>query len=154
MPTTRKESLIFGGMMCFGMVLVMTMYNFYLHNAFASLTFTQGVLDLLLGFAVAFLLDCFLVGPYAKKAALKITGPTAKPLYKVLAISTCMVIGMASLMSVYGLITSSIADGIQWNSILGDYARTLGMNFIVALPLQMIVMGPVVRFIFRKYVKR
>lgn len=154
MPTTRKESLIFGGIMCFGMVLVMTLYNFYLHNAFSSLTLKQGLLDFLLGFAIAFLLDCFLVGPYAKKAALKITGKAAKPLYKILAISTCMVIGMASLMSVYGLITSSIAEGVHWSSILEDYIRILGMNFIVALPLQMIVMGPLVRFIFANYVKR
>ena len=30
LPTTKKESLQFGLLMCFGMVLVMTMYNFSL----------------------------------------------------------------------------------------------------------------------------
>ncbi|MFY2307135.1 hypothetical protein ACOSZE_06710 [Lysinibacillus fusiformis] len=31
MPTTRKESLYFGLIMCFGMVLFMTLYNFHLN---------------------------------------------------------------------------------------------------------------------------
>lgn len=154
MPTTRRESLIFGGMMCFGMVLIMTLYNFYLHDAFSRLTFGQGLLDFLIGFVIAFLLDWFLVGPYAKKAAMKITAKTTKTLYKVLAISTCMVIGMASFMSLYGLVTSSISEGFQWNSIFTDYAHILGLNFILALPLQLIVMGPIVRLIFGKIVKR
>ncbi|QQZ11394.1 DUF2798 domain-containing protein [Heyndrickxia vini] len=153
MPTTKKESLQFGLMMCFGMVLVMTMYNFYLNGMFGEMTFIEGIVDLITGFIVAFILDWFIVGPIAKKVALKLTANTNNKLYTVLAISTCMVIGMAFFMSIYGFIMSNLNSGFDYNSIVTDYLSVFGRNFILALPLQIIIMGPVVRYLFTKYIK-
>ena len=153
MPTTKKESVYFGLIMCFGMVFFMTLYNLYLNDMFGSITFLQGISDFLIGFIIALVLDLYLVGPYAKKIALKITANTTKTLYKVLTISTCMVIGMAFFMSIYGLVSTYFHNGYSSNSILIEYLSVFGSNFIVALPLQIIVIGPIVRFIFVKYIK-
>lgn len=153
MPTTRKESLYFGLIMCFGMVLFMTLYNFYLNDTFGQISFLDGITDFLIGFIVAIILDLYLVGPIAKKIAFKITANTSNVLFKVLTISTCMVIGMAFFMSIYGLITSYFHNGLYSNSVIKEFLSVFCRNFIVALPLQIIIMGPIVRFLFNKFIK-
>ncbi|GLC89677.1 DUF2798 domain-containing protein [Lysinibacillus piscis] len=153
MPTTRKESLYFGLIMCFGMVLFMTLYNFYLNDTFGQISFLGGIADFVIGFIVAIILDLYLVGPLAKKIAYRLTSNTANVLLKVLTISTCMVIGMAFCMSIYGLIMNYAHNGFSSTSIIKDFLSVFGRNFIVALLLQIIIMGPIVRFIFTKYIK-
>ncbi|UXJ66995.1 DUF2798 domain-containing protein [Lysinibacillus fusiformis] len=153
MPTTRKESLYFGLIMCFGMVLFMTLYNFYLNDIFGQISFLGGITDFLIGFIVAIILDLYLVGPIAKKIAFKLTANTSNVLFKILTISTCMVIGMAFFMSIYGLITSYFHNGFYSNSIIKEFLSVFCRNFIVALPLQIIIMGPIVRFLFNKFIK-
>ncbi|MGY4688793.1 DUF2798 domain-containing protein [Salibacterium sp. K-3] len=153
MPETRKESFQFGFMMCFGMVFVMTLYNFYVNGTMGNITFLEGITEFLAAFIVAFLLDMFVVGPNAKKIAGKAVGHAGSKVHMVLAISTCMVIGMAFFMSIYGLITTYLHAGYHTDSILLDYLSVFGRNFIVALPLQIVVMGPLIRFIFTNYVK-
>lgn len=153
MPTTKKESLQFGLIMCFGMVIVMTIYNFYLNGMIGKMTFTEGISDFFIGFVIAFILDMFIVGPNAKKIALKLTANTTKKLYTILAISICMVLGMAFFMSIYGLASTYLHNGFTSNSVVADYFSVFGKNLIVALPLQIIIMGPLVRFIFTKYIK-
>ncbi|MCS5501292.1 DUF2798 domain-containing protein [Lysinibacillus sp. A4] len=153
MPTTRKESLYFGLIMCFGMVLFMTLYNFYLNDTFGQISFLGGITDFLIGFIVAIILDLYLVGPIAKKIAFKLTANTSNVLLKILTISTCMVIGMAFFMSIYGLITSYFHNGLYSNSVIKEFLSVFCRNFIVALPLQIIIMGPIVRFLFSKFIK-
>ncbi|MDY0409169.1 DUF2798 domain-containing protein [Virgibacillus soli] len=153
MPTTKRESLYFGLMMCFGMVLVMTIYNLYLNGTIGKMTFIEGISDFFIGFIIAFVLDMFIVGPNAKKIAFKLTMNTEKKIYTVLTISTCMVIGMAFFMSIYGLVTTYIHSGYTSNTVVKDYFIVFGKNFIMALPLQIFIMGPLVRFIFTKYMK-
>ncbi|MCE4045784.1 DUF2798 domain-containing protein [Lysinibacillus fusiformis] len=153
MPTTRKESLYFGLIMCFGMVLFMTLYNFYLNDTFGQISFLGGITDFLIGFIVAIILDLYLVGPIAKKIAFKLTANTSNVLFKILTRSTCMVIGMAFFMSIYGLITSYFHNGLYSNSIIKEFLSVFCRNFIVALPLQIIIMGPIVRFLFNKFIK-
>lgn len=154
MPTTRKESLYFGLIMCFGMVLFMTLYNFYLNDTFGHITLLGGITDFTIGFIVAIILDLYLVGPIAKKIAFRLTANTTKVIFKVLTISTCMVIGMAFFMSIYGLVTSYFHNNFYSNSIIKEFFSVFSKNFIVALPLQIIVMGPIVRFIFTKFIKK
>lgn len=153
MPTTKKESLYFGLIMCFGMVLVMTIYNLYLNGMFGKITFLEGISDFLIGFTIALILDLYLVGPFAKKIALRLTANSSKKIYTILAISTCMVIGMAFFMSIYGLVTTYIHNGFTSNSIITEYFTLFGKNFIMALPLQIVVMGPIVRLLFVKFIQ-
>ncbi len=135
------------------MVLFMTLYNFYLNDTFGQISFLGGITDFLIGFIVAIILDLYLVGPIAKKIAFKLTANTSNVLFKILTISTCMVIGMAFFMSIYGLITSYFHNGLYSNSIIKEFLSVFCRNFIVALPLQIIIMGPIVRFLFNKFIK-
>lgn len=153
MPTTKKESLYFGLIMCFGMVLFMTLYNLYLSGMLGQITFLGGISNFFIGFLVALLLDLYLVGPYAKKMAMRLTANTTKVIYKVLAISTCMVTGMALFMSIYGLLITYIHNGFSSNSVLMEFFSVFLKNFIFALPLQILIMGPIVRFIFTKFIQ-
>ena len=152
MPTTRKENLYFGLIMCFGMVLFMTLYNFYQNDTFGQISFLGGITDFFIGFIVAIILDLYLVGPLAKKIAFRLTANTTNVLYKVLIISTCMVIGMAFFMSIYGLVISYFHNNFSSDSIIKEFLSVFCKNFIVALPLQIIIIGPLVRFIFTKYI--
>ncbi len=153
LPTTRKENIQFGLIMCFGMVLVMSIYNLYINGTIGEITFIEGISDFAIGFVIAFILDMFIVGPNAKKIAFKLTANTNKKIYTVLAISICMVLGMAFLMSIYGLVSTYIHIGYTSNSMIIDYLSIFGKNLIVALPLQIIVMGPLVRYIFTRYIQ-
>ncbi|MGD6940653.1 DUF2798 domain-containing protein [Cytobacillus gottheilii] len=152
MPTTKKESVQFGLMMCFGMVLVMTFYNFYLNGTLGKMTFMDTAVNFAIGFIIALILDLYLVGPMAKRIAMKLTANTNKVIFKVLAISVCMVLGMAFFMSIYGVIMSSLHNGIA-DHIFMSYLAVFGKNLLMALPLQILIMGPLVRLIFIKFVK-
>lgn len=153
LPTTKKESLQFGFIMCFGMVLVMTIYNLCLNGSITEITFIEGLYNFVIAFVIAFILDMFIVGPNAKKVALKITANTDKGIYKILSISVCMVFGMAFCMSIYGLVSGYLHNGFNSNSPIIDFLTVFGKNIIVALPLQIIVMGPLVRYIFMNFIK-
>ncbi|MGG1444678.1 DUF2798 domain-containing protein [Brevibacillus laterosporus] len=153
MPTTKKESLQFGLMMCFGMVLVMSIYNVFISGMIGKMTFIEGITDFFIGFIIALMLDMFIVGPNAKKIALKLTTNTTRKLYIVLTISICMIVGMVFFMSIYGLVSTYIHNGYNSNSIIIDYLSIFGKNFIMALPLQIILLGPLVRYLFTKYIK-
>jgi len=51
------------------------------------------------------------------------------------------------------LITSYFHNGLYSNSIIKEFLSVFCRNFIVALPLQIIIMGPIVRFLFNKFIK-
>ena len=52
--------------MCFGMVLVMSIYNLYINGTIGEITFIEGISDFAIGFVIAFILDMF-IRPNAKK---------------------------------------------------------------------------------------
>ncbi|NFG22596.1 DUF2798 domain-containing protein [Clostridium botulinum] len=148
MGQTKLQKFIFTLMMCFGMVLGMTIYNMLLNEGFHSQFFNNLLKDFWLGFIVALLLDVFIVGKIAKPIALKIVKPNneTKPIKIILTISLCMVIGMVLFMSIYGAITA-----VGFNSeALKIYPLCIIRNFIMALPLNMLIVSPVVRLSFNK----
>ncbi|MCF2945285.1 DUF2798 domain-containing protein [Paenibacillus tarimensis] len=153
MPTTKKESLYFGLMMCAGMVIVMTFYNMLVNGLTEAISLPVLGLNLVIGFLVALLLDICIIGPLAKKIVFKLPFDKSKNLYIVLTMSTCMVAGMVICMSFFGLIMANIADSAASSFTFANYAATLGKNFIMAYPLQLLVMGPLVRFMFMRFVK-
>ncbi|MGE9755219.1 DUF2798 domain-containing protein [Bacillus inaquosorum] len=152
MPTNKKEGLIFGVMMCLGMVCVMSIYNAIINGAIQDFSLVT-VFEMVIGFMVALLLDLLLVGPLAKKIAFSLPFDKSKKLYVILAMSTCMVIGMVLCMSVFGLVTAALSSGLNGNSLFRTYLMIVLKNFILAYPLQLLIMGPLVRGIFMKFVK-
>lgn len=151
MGQTKYQKFAFTLMMCFGMVLGMTIYNMLLNEGYSSQFFMHLLKDFWLGFFVALLIDVFIVGKIAKTIALKIVNPNkeTKQIKIILAISTCMVIGMVLFMSLYGAI---IAVGFN-TMALNIYPICVIRNFVMALPLNLLVISPLVRFVFTKIFK-
>lgn len=151
MGQTKGQKFLFTLMMCFGMVLFMTIYNMILNEGFHSNLFTNLLKEFWLGFIVALICDVFIVAKIAKPIAFKIVKPdeNTKPIKLILTISSCMVVGMVLLMSIYG---SVLAVGFNMQA-LKIYPIVVVKNFIMALPLNMIIVSPIVRLMFTKVFK-
>lgn len=150
MPSNKKEGIIFGLFMCFGMVLIMSVYNTALYG-FSSYTIGSAVIQFVITFIVAFIAES-LVEPKARKLALSLPFDKSKESNFIVAIAFCMVPLMVLIMSVYGLILSALMIGIE-GSIITAYLKTVGLNFIVALPSQLLIVGPISRRLLTKYIK-
>lgn len=146
MGQTKFQKLIFTLMMCFSMVLGMTIYNMLLNEGWSDQFFLHLLKDFWLGFFIALALDIFVVGNIAKPIAFKIVKPTqdTKPIKIIIAISSCMVIGMVLCMSMFGAV---IAMGFT-SSALRIYPLVILRNFVVALPLNLLIVSPLIRLIF------
>lgn len=131
MPTNKKEGIIFTSLMCFLMVLGMSAYNLVLHDSFSLAGLLHGLIP---GLVVAFVLDTFIVGVAAKKIAFALPLDPEKKLPLIIAISFLMVFGLlmqGSLPAAFG----------------SAYLHTWRMNFVVALPYQLLLVGPFSRWI-------
>lgn len=150
MPQNKRESLIYTIMMCFTMVLWMCIYNVTLHMGGFSLTaLTAAWTGFPIAYIVAMLLDWFLVSKLAKGFAFRfLVKPDSTPLKKVIAVSCCMVVPMVILMSMYGAVEGCVKSG-EWGSLAIIWLTNIPKNFIMALPFQLLIAGPVVRKLFR-----
>lgn len=152
MPTTKKGNFYFGLMMCFGMVVGMTFYNLKTNGLIGTISLKGILIQLILGFITAFLLEVFVVGPVAKKIALSLPYDKSKKVFVILSISLCMVIGMVLFMSLFGLGMAYLSESPIGGSFLESYFSLVLKNFIFALPLQLIIVGPLVRYMLTKFV--
>ena len=150
MPSNKKEGIIFGLFMCFGMVLIMSIYNTALHG-FSSYTVGSAMIQFVITFIVAFIAESF-VEPKARKIALSLPYDKSNEINFIVAIAFCMVPIMVLIMSVYGLILTALMIGIE-GSIFTAYLKIVGLNFIVALPSQLLIVGPISRRLLAKYIK-
>lgn len=150
MPKNNRESMIYSVLMCFVMVLWMSIYNVMLRGGGPSLHILEKAwLGFPFGFIFAFVADWIFVSKFAKGFAFKFLVTTeSNPLKMMIAISCCMVIPMVLIMSLYGALELCLATG-DWNSIGLTWIKNIGMNIIMALPFQIIIAGPVVRKVFR-----
>lgn len=150
MPMNKRESLIFTVMMCFVMVLGMSIYNAYLiQGQLSTNVFAQAWMGFPLTYIVAMALDLLLVSKIAKFIAFNYLVTAESPgIAKGMAMSICMVIPMVICMSLYGTFLGAMHTGI-WSGLGLQWAKNIDMNIIVALPLQFIIAGPIVRKLFR-----
>ena len=94
--------------------------------------------------------DWFLVSRLAKGVAFRfLVKPQDTPLKKVLCVSCCMVVPMVLIMSLYGAVEASVHTG-AWAAIPMIWLTNIPKNFIMALPFQLIIAGPLVRLVFRR----
>ena len=152
MPSSKKEGLIFGVMMCFGMVIVMSLYNAVINGTIQDFSMFS-VVEIVIGLVIALVLDIAVVGPLARKIAFSLPIDRSKKINMILAMSSCMVIGMVLFMSLFGLVTAVFAHGLEVENLFTAYLMIAGKNVIMALPLQLLIMGPLVRGLFTKVVK-
>ncbi len=96
-------------------------------------------------FANAYLCAFFIASKTSKYFAFRVAKPTDRPIFIILCIQTFTVCTMVPLMSLLGTIESS---GITSNLIF-IWLQTICLNFIIAYPLQILVVGPFCRFVFR-----
>lgn len=150
MPKNKRESLIYTVIMCFVMVLWMSMYNVSLHMGTISLeTIKEGWIGFPFAYIIAMCFDWFLVSKLAKGFAFKyLVKPSHSSLKIVLAVSVCMIIPMVIIMSLYGGMEACLNSG-NWHSLLMIWISNMPKNFIMALPFQLIIAGPLVRKLFR-----
>jgi len=151
MPTNKRESLIYTIMMCFLMVLWMSMYNVTVHSGGFNL---ETVVNAWIGFPLAYIyaiiLDWFIVSGPAKGFSFKyLVKPESSPLKKVIAVSCSMVIPMVIFMSLYGALEACVKSG-NWSQLLIIWGSNIPINIVMALPFQLIIAGPVIRRVFRK----
>lgn len=151
MPQNKRESLIYTVIMCFMMVLWMSIYNVALHMGYFSMdTIRDGWLGFPLAYICAICLDWFLVSRLAKGFAFRfLVSHDSSTFRKIMAVSSCMVIPMVIAMSLYGGLEACVRSG-QWGLLPMLWLTNIPKNFVMALPFQLIIAGPAVRTIFRK----
>ncbi|MDN8592942.1 hypothetical protein B2I21_17825 [Chryseobacterium mucoviscidosis] len=149
MPTTKKEHIIFGLMMCTGMVVVMMFFNLWHSGLLGKMSPLEILFQFVLCFIIAFLVESFIVGPVARKIAFSLPFDKSNKILGILAMSFFMVIGMVLMMSIYGMISASLENQLSGASIWSTYLHTIARNFSLALPYQLIILGPLVRYVFR-----
>ena len=150
MPQNKRESFIYTVIMCFTMVLWMSIYNVTLHTGTFN---TQVIKDAWLGFPIAYVfaacMDWFVVSGLAKGFAFKyLVKPDSSTLRKVISVSCSMVVPMIIIMSLYGAVEVSIRMG-DFSNVLFIWLTNIPKNFVMALPFQLIIAGPLVRKVFR-----
>lgn len=151
MPQNKRESFIYTIMMCFTMVLWMSMYNVSVHMGRVSMEVVREAwMGFPLAYLVAILCDWFLVSGPAKGFAFRfLVKPESGDLSKAIAVSCCMVIPMVILMSLYGAFEVCVSSG-NFRQIPMMWLFNIPKNFIMALPFQILIAGPLCRFVFRK----
>lgn len=147
MPQNKRESLIYTVLMCFCMVLWMSMYNVTLHmGGFSLEVLKEGWLGFPIAYVFAMCCDWFLVSGLAKKFAFTyLVKPEDSVLKKVICVSCSMVVPMVLIMSMYGAVEGCVRSG-AWSQLLMIWLTNIPKNFIMALPFQLIVAGPLVQF--------
>ncbi len=144
MPKTKKENLIFALIMCIFMCIIMSAYNMFIHNGLSYETLIIWLKSIIPTFIIAFTVSYFIVNPNAKKISFKIAKKNPKHIGTLIAFF--MVCGMVLIMALYGTI---MGGGLNNHFIL-NYLINIGTSFIFALPLQLFIVGPIVRTIFAK----
>lgn len=150
MPQNKRESFIYTIMMCFFMVLWMSIYNVALHKRGLSIEIIkEGWLGFPIAYVFAILCDWFIVSKVAKKIAFGYLLKKDSSMFKkTIIVSICMVIPMVVIMSLYGAFVVSRHNGMS--NLFFIWMSNIPLNFIMALPLQILLAGPIVRFLFRK----
>ena len=150
MPRNKRESLIYTVLMCFTMVLWMSIYNVTLHMGALNLTTIR---EAWIGFPIAYVfamcMDWFAVSGPAKGFAFRfLVKPESPVLHKVIAVSCSMVVPMVIIMSLYGALEGCVKSG-DFSPLPIIWLTNIPKNFVMALPFQLIVAGPLVRKVFR-----
>ncbi len=147
MPETRTESLFFTAITAWMMVYGMTIYNTVLSmGSFTNETFLHALQNMWIEYVIIFLLAYFVSGKFAKHCAFQVVQPGDRPIFIILTIQIFTVVAQVTFASVIGVYH---AYGFT-SDFLANYIMTYCKNFLFAFPLQLLVVGPLARMIFRK----
>lgn len=150
MPKTKFQSVIFTAITAWLMVYIMTLYNTVLAaGEFTNATFLAALKGMWLEYVIIFLCAYFISGHVAKYFAFRVVCPDDRPIAIIFAIQIFTVVSQVALASILG-----VYHGYGFTAqFIPDYLTTYCKNFIMALPVQLFIAGPIARFIFRKIFK-
>lgn len=151
MPKTKVESVVFTAVTAWIMVYIMTLYNIVLAGGiFTNATFLQALLTMWPEFVIIFLCAFFISSPAAKHFAFRVVTLADRPIFIILTIQIFTVVFQVALASILG-----VHHGYGFDSqIVPHYLMTYCRNFIMALPVQLLIAGPIARKLFRMTFRR
>ena len=146
MPRTRGESIFFTVITAWMMVYVMTLYNTVLATgSFTNATFLIVLKGMWIEYIIIALLAYFVSSHLAKMCAFRVVQPGDRPICIIFSIQIFTVIWQVAFASILG-----VYHGYGFTrNFIPDYLITYCRNFIMAFPLQLIIVGPLARLIFR-----
>lgn len=146
MPRMKLQSVVFTAMMVFVMAFSISLYNIADNSGKLKRTMLWSTLgSMWLPYFVAVSYELTIAKPLAVKLAFRFVDPCGRPLFKILAMAIAMVTTMCSAMSLFITFMGYEIDGelpLRWLSLLAK-------NYLFALCLQLLIAGPLVRFLFR-----
>lgn len=146
MPETRTESIIFTAVTAWIMVYIMTLYNTVLASgSFVNQTFLIALKGMWVEFVIIFLCAYFISSHVAKYFAFRVVKPGDRPIAIIFAIQIFTVVSQVALASILG-VYHGYGFTVQF---LPDYLTTYCRNFVMALPVQLLIAGPAARALFR-----
>ena len=153
MPKTKFQNFIFTLMTAILMAYCMIVYSVAINSpeGLVNQTFLIALKEFPLEGIIVFLLAFFVASPIAKKLAFRIVNPKEdNKMFIILSIQTYTVLTMVGLMSIYALFAQHLIN----SNIICNYIVLYCKNFIMAYPLQIFFVGPLVRNIFRIIFKK
>ena len=151
MPKTKFESVIFTAITAWLMVYIMTLYNTVLASGtFVNATFLSALKGMWLEFVIIFLCAYFVSSHVAKYFAFRVVKPSDRPIAIIFAIQTFTVVSQVALASILG-----VWHGYGFTSqFVPHFLTVYCRNFIMALPVQLFLVGPIARALFRLMFRR
>ncbi len=153
MPKTKFQNFIFTLMTAILMAYCMIVYSVAINSpeGLSNQTFFIALKEFPIEGIIVFLLAFLVASPIAKKLAFRIVNPEKdNKMFIILSIQTFTVLTMVGLMSVYALFAQHLIN----SNIVCNYIVLYCKNFIMAYPLQIFFVGPLVRNSFRIVFKK
>lgn len=146
MPKTKGENIFFTAITAWMMVYGMTLYNIVLREeVFENKTFFITLKSMWIEYIIIFLCAYFIASHVAKYFAFRVVQPGDRPIFIILTIQIFTVVVQVMLASILGTY-----KGYGFTTeFIPNYITTYCKNFILALPLQLLIVGPLARLIFR-----
>ncbi len=146
MPKTKGETIFFTAVTAWLMVYAMTVYNTALAaGRFTNRTFLVALKSMWIEYVIIGLLAYFVSGRLAKRCAFRVVQPGDRPIFIIFAIQIFTVVWQVAFASVIG-----VYHGYGFTAqFVPDYLVTYCKNFVMALPLQLFLVGPFARWLFR-----
>ena len=151
MPTNKKEGIIFGVCMCFIMVFFMGMLNISIHHgAFNKEVFAICLKAFPVTFVIAFILEGVVVGKINGMLLAKFSDE--KDSINALILFNCFFI--VTCMSLIMTFVGGLLGGDNLSVITSEFFIRWPRNFCAAFFLNILVAGPVSRFVLRRVQKK
>ena len=153
MPKTKFQNFIFTLMAAILMAYCMILYSVAINSpeGLINQTFLIALKEFPIEGIIVFLLAFFVASPIAKKLAFRIVEPKEdNKMFIILSIQTFTVLTMVGLMSIYALFAQQLIN----SNVICNYIVLYCKNFIMAYPLQIFFVGPLVRNVFRIIFKK